>query len=232
MAVPVVAQGVAPAVGVAVLVEDVDLASGTVLCAYADGNQPCTLEYDPQVLGVVSREPAAWLQNTTQETALPLINSGKIRVRVKADAGIKKGDFVTTSTVAGVGQKATHSGYVVGTAQADQEGETVLVAINIRPAIVAEGIRGNLLETLRQGLAAVYLTPLTALRYMLAIVVTAVAFTLGFMYFGRVAKTGVEAVGRNPIAARTIQLSVIVNVILTVAIALAGLALAYLILIL
>lgn len=220
------------AVAGSVAVENPDLPSGTIVCAYAEGNLPCNREYDPAILGVIDTQPTVYLQNLSQTQTLPLVTSGKAVIRVKADAGIKKGDFVTSSTEAGVGQKAGHSGQVVGTAQADQEGETVLVEINIRPAIVAEGVRGNLLETIRQGLASVYLTPLTALRYMLALVVTVAAFILGFIYFGRVARTGVEAVGRNPIASRTIQLSVIFNVILTVAIALAGLALAYLILIL
>ncbi|MDO8488113.1 MAG: hypothetical protein Q7S31_02235 [bacterium] len=226
------AQGVSPAISVSAAVENVDLTSGTILCAYPEGNVPCNREYDSTILGVISKEPAVLLQNTTQSDTLPVVNSGKGVVRVKADANIKKGDFVTSSTTAGIGQKASQSGYVIGLAQADQQGELVLVAVNVRPAIVAEGIRGNLLETLRTGLASVYLTPLNALRYILALVVTVIAFTLGFMYFGRVAKTGVEAVGRNPLASRTIQLSVIFNIILTVVIMLAGLALAYLILIL
>lgn len=220
------------AVAGSVAVENPDLTSGTIICAYAEGNLPCNREYDPAVLGVIDREPGVYLQNVSQTQTLPLVTSGKATVRVKADTGIKKGDFVTSSTEAGVGQKAKRSGYVVGTAQADQQGETVLVEVGVRPALVMEGIRGNLLETIREGLAAVYLTPLTALRYMLALVVTVIAFTLGFMYFGRVAKTGVEAVGRNPLASRTIQLSVVFNIGLTAIIMIAGLVLAYLILIL
>lgn len=220
------------AVAGSVAVENPDLPSGTIMCAYSEGNLPCNQEYDPAILGVIDRQPSVYLQNLSQSQTLPLATSGKVVVRVKAGAGIKKGDFVTTSGDPGVGQKATRSGFIVGMAQADQEGEEVLVAVTVRPAIIVEGVRGNLLETLRQGLASVYLTPLSALRYILAMIVTIIAFTLGFMYFGRVAKSGVEAVGRNPIASRTIQFSVILNVILTMAIALAGLTLAYLILIL
>ena len=59
-----------------------------------------------------------------------------------------------------------------------------------------------------------------------------ISFSLGFIYFGRVAKTGIEAMGRNPMAGKMIQLSVLFNIIVTVIIVLIGLAIAYLILIL
>jgi F0F1-type ATP synthase membrane subunit c/vacuolar-type H+-ATPase subunit K len=59
-----------------------------------------------------------------------------------------------------------------------------------------------------------------------------VAFTLGLVYFGRIARAGVEAMGRNPMAKRMIQLSVLLHVVLTIIIVLTGLGIAYLILIL
>lgn len=224
------------AVAVSVAIEGEGIEDGHIVCSQAGGNKLCDTEYDSSVLGVVTTEPVIFVRNRGLEGSYPLATSGKAFVKVTNSAGnISIGDFITTSTTAGVGQKATRSGYVVGSALQPYDGSgeaKILVSIGVRPAIVVEGIRGNLLETIRQGLASVYLTPLSALRYMLALVVTAVAFTLGFMYFGRVAKTGVEAVGRNPLASRTIQLSVIFNIILTAVIMLAGLGLAYLILIL
>jgi hypothetical protein len=105
------------------------------------------------------------------------------------------------------------------------------VSIGIRPAIVATSARGNLIEALKQGLLAPTLTPLASLRYLLAMIVAVASFILGFIYFGKVAKSGVEAVGRNPLASRLIQLNVALNLILTVAIMSAGLLLAYFILI-
>jgi F0F1-type ATP synthase membrane subunit c/vacuolar-type H+-ATPase subunit K len=53
---------------------------------------------------------------------------------------------------------------------------------------------------------------------------------LGFLSFGRAAAKGVEALGRNPAASRIIHLGIIFNVAIVVAIALAGLAVAFLIL--
>ena len=229
IAAPVRAQDVSSGVAESVAVEG-DAADGSIVCAYGSKVELCNQEYDPKIFGVVSKSPNLFLEDTTLTSGVPVVTSGRVIVRVSGT--VAKGDFVTTSTTLGVGQKAVRSGYVVGTAAEDSVDDRVTIVVGIRPAFVAEGVRGNLLETLREGLASVYLTPLSALRYVMAMVVTVLAFGIGFTYFGRVARSGVEAVGRNPLAGRTIQLSVILNVVLTVAIMLAGLALAYLILIL
>jgi hypothetical protein len=73
--------------------------------------------------------------------------------------------------------------------------------------------------------------PLESLRYLLAFIIAIVSFGLGFLYFGRVIKTGVEAIGRNPLASRTIQATIFVNIVITIVIVGTGLALAALILI-
>lgn len=233
---PKVLGDTASALAVSVAVNGDQVDDGSLVCSRVDGNVLCDQEYDTALLGVVTTEPVVFVQNRGLDNSYALVTSGKAFVKVSNAAGnIAIGDFVTTSTTAGVGQKATRSGYVIGTALQSYDGSgeaKILVSIGIRPAIVVEGLRGNLLDTIRQGLASVYLTPLNALRYIAAIIVTIAAFILGFMYFGRVAKTGVEAVGRNPLASGTIQLSVVFNIVLTVIIMLAGLALAYLILIL
>jgi F0F1-type ATP synthase membrane subunit c/vacuolar-type H+-ATPase subunit K len=52
------------------------------------------------------------------------------------------------------------------------------------------------------------------------------------IYFGKASRAGIEAVGRNPLAKRVIQLTVVMNIVLTIVIVLVGLAIAYLILIL
>ena len=121
-------------------------------------------------------------------------------------------------------------------AEEDMPGEgneeaIIYALVNIRPAIVATTARGNLLESLRQGLLAPTLAPLASLRYLLAILVAMAAFILGFVYFGRVAKGGVEAIGRNPLARKAIQIGVALNLLMTVAIMAGGLVLAYVILI-
>ena len=178
------------------------------------------------------------IENTTLLNGKPIISSGKAFVRVTNINGqIRTGDFVTTSSVLGAGQLADKSGNVLGVAlepftntESGAEGK-ILVSIGIRPAIVATSARSNLVESLKLALLAPTLTPLSSLRYLLAMVVAVVSFVLGFIYFGRVARSGVEAVGRNPLAARLIQVNVAINLVLTVAIMAGGLILAYFILI-
>lgn len=215
--------------------QNTSIQDGDILCLNSKGFEPCSSEYDVSMNGVAAAQPAIWIKNTSIENDKALVNSGKAYVRVGNSNGqIKKGDFITSSTVPGVGKKADKSGNVLGIALEDYTGSAtgkILVSLSIRPAIVAVSARSNLVETLRTGLLAPTLTPLASLRYVLAIVMAAAAFILGFVYFGRVARSGVEAIGRNPLAGRMIQVNVILNLLLTVAIMAGGLLVAYVILI-
>lgn len=225
------------ALSVSIPTENVD--DGSILCSSTLENQLCTSEYDVGMVGVHTANPAVFLENTAMENAVPMISMGRVYVRVSsANGNIKKGDFVTASTNPGVGQLADKSGNILGVALEEYASEDkagvgkILVSVGIRPAIVATSARGNLVETLKKGLLAPTLTPLASLRYLLAILIALASFILGFIYFGRVAKSGVEAVGRNPMAGRLIQLNVMLNMLMTVLIMAGGLLLAYLVLIL
>ena len=190
----------------------------------------CNMAYDGNIYGVYVAEPALALENLSLTDAKTVATSGKAYVRVSdANGQVKKGDYVTSSDKEGVGQKATKSGYVMGTALEDAEvGESkVLVAIAAKQAFVTLSTKGNLLETIKDAILSPTLTPLASLRYILAAIMASAAFILGFWYFGRVAKSGVEAVGRNPLAGRLIQFSVILNLILTALIMGSGLVIAY-----
>ena len=70
-------------------------------------------------------------------------------------------------------------------------------------------------------------SPRLALRYILGFLIAAGAIIIGFTYFGKVARTGVEAVGRNPLAARLVEFSVFLNLFLTLGIIAAGAVIAY-----
>ena len=216
-----------------------DLQDGDIVCTINNVNSLCAGPYDTAMLGVYTQFPAVVMVNTALENKKPIVTSGKAFVRVTTVGGaIKKGDFITTSTTPGVGQKADRSGYVLGTAMDDYavEDKTVVgkiqVALSIKPMVLNTGARANLIDLIRQGVFGVYLSPLSSLRYVLAVGITLVAFGAGFIYFGKVARSGVEAIGRNPLAGRTIQLSVIFNLFLTAVIIASGLGIAYLVLIL
>ena len=220
-------------------VNDPDAKDGDIICTYEDGNRRCNTEYDPGMYGVISENPAAAIEDKDLQNARLLITSGVAKVRVSSVNGnIKQGDFLTSSTKLGIAEKATRNGYVLGAALEDYESNSaedivsIQVLVNVHPAAGLSGPRNNLLQFIRQGLTVPIVEPLESLRYLLAVLIILIAFTLGLIYFGRTSRAGVEAIGRNPLAGRMIQLSVFMNVILMIVIILVGLVIAYLVLIL
>ncbi|KKW09541.1 MAG: hypothetical protein UY47_C0014G0004 [Parcubacteria group bacterium GW2011_GWB1_49_7] len=231
---PVKAQSAGQGVAVAVSVVG-EVVDGDIVCNYTGEIKRCNTTYDGSIYGVSVDEPALALENLSLTDAKTVATSGKAYVRVSDTNGqVKKGDYVTSSDQEGIGQKASKSGYVVGTALEDADaGESlILVAIGAKQAFVNLETRGNLLETIKEALLSPTLTPLASLRYILAAFMAVAAFVLGFWYFGRVAKSGIEALGRNPLASRLIQLGVVFNLFLTALIMGSGLLIAYLILVL
>lgn len=227
-------------VAISIAIVDEDVEDGDIISSSTKGYVKSTISYDPSVYGIVAQKPAVALENVVQGDTQLVVSSGMVYVRVSTINGnIKKGDPLTTSKIPGVGQKATDSGFIFGTALEDfEDSDTsavgrVLISLKPQYNIPTSGGRGfNLLANIKAVAASPFLTPLTSLRYLLAIIVTAVSFSLGFLSFGKIAKSGVEALGRNPLAAKTISAGIALNVLLTVAITLGGLFLAYLILVL
>lgn len=220
-------------------VSDSNAVDGDIICTYADGNRRCGQEYDPAMYGVISDNPAAAIEDSELADSRLIITSGIATVRVSTINGnISEGDFITSSTVAGVAVKATRNGYVLGVALEGYESSDpqavgrIQVLVNIHPAAGLAGPSRNLLNFIRQGFAVPLFEPLESLRYLLAVAIVLIAFTLGMIYFGRASKAGIEAIGRNPLAKRVIQLTVFLNISLTIIIILVGLGIAYLILIL
>jgi F0F1-type ATP synthase membrane subunit c/vacuolar-type H+-ATPase subunit K len=223
-----------PGTGVAIPVPiSEETQAGDVICSGNEGYRRCNFDYDTGIFGVVTEAPAVSLSADVDGQPL-VLSVGNVPVRVSNRNGaIAIGDMVTSSTEPGVAQRADRAGYVLGTALEAYDSDvvnTIYVSLNIHPSNAFTDERSNLLETLRQGLVAPLLTPLAALRYILAAAVIIASFVMGFIYFGRVAKSGVEAIGRNPTASRKIQASVLVNIILTLGICLIGFGIAYLIL--
>jgi hypothetical protein len=219
-------------------IADTNVQDGDIICTYELGNQLCNSDYDTAIYGVVSDNPAAAVVDDELADARLVITSGITTVRVDSSNGnIAEGDFVTTSDRAGIGIRADRNGYVLGMAlEGYESGDTnavgrIQVMVNIHPTGALTGSRGNLLQFIREGLAVPVFNPVESLRYLLAVAIVLISFTLGMIYFGRASRAGIEAIGRNPLAKRVIQLTVVMNITLTIVIVLVGLAIAYLILI-
>jgi F0F1-type ATP synthase membrane subunit c/vacuolar-type H+-ATPase subunit K len=224
---------------ISVPLEETDVQRGDIICSSENGNVKCTLEYSASLLGVITDNPSVSIEDPDLENSKLLAVSGIARVRVNGTGGnIADGDFVTSSETAGIGKKATSNGYVLGMAiesYEPQDPETtgeIQVLINIHPETNLTGVRGNLLQFIRRGISVPVFSPVESLRYLLAVLMVLISFTLGMIYFGRASRAGIEAVGRNPLAKQVIQFTVLLNIMLTIVIVLVGLGIAYLILIL
>ncbi len=236
----VFAQEVSSGIAISIPISGQNIINGSIISATNNGYVLTKEAYDPAIFGVVSTRPAVSFEATSSASTYPVITNGKVYVRVSGINGeIKKGDFVTSSRTFGVGEKVTATGFILGTALESytpansKEIGMILVSVNPRYNTAVESGQGvNLLLDFKSAVSSPFLSPLTSLRYLLAVLVTAVAFAAGFWYFGRFGKAGIEALGRNPLAAKTITLGIVFNLLLTIVIMFAGLLLAYLILVL
>lgn len=213
---------------------------GAIISLGSKGYITSKIAYDPSMVGVIAQNPAISLQgkNDSPKNKL-IITSGKVYTLVSTINGnIKKNDFITSSKIAGVGQKVNTNGFILGMALDNYSNSNpqkigkILVSVNPRYNGSFVALRTDLLSTLRAIGTDLLIYPLASLRYFLAAVVIIIAFAVGFLYFGKIAKSSVEALGRNPLAARTIQINTILNLILTIIIIFVGLAISYFILIL
>lgn len=218
---------------------EIETDDGDMICLIENKLVKCSSPYSSEIVGVVSKSPSAVLEFKDEADIQAISSDGIARVRVSTSNGaIAEGDLITSSEIAGVGQKATENGYVLGFAMENYDSvdnsaiSTIIVGINIHPAAKFSNARSNLLQVLRRGVTAPIFEPLASLRYILAALIILVSFSLGFLYFGRVSRSGVEAIGRNPMAAKTIQFSILMHIVVTTIIVLAGLFISYLILIL
>ncbi len=223
LAVPVETPGppneVVEGIGIPVLVENSDAEDGDIV-SFASGTYRLSEKsHDPAMFGVVSFSPAITIGKVGVRGNLPVVSSGKAAVRVSSLNGlIKKGDFITTSLIPGIGAKADRFGYILGVALEDF-GETNPEKIGKIPMLV--NIRVN------SPFAVFETSPRTTIRYILAFLIAVSSMVIGFTYFGKVARTGVEALGRNPLAARLIEFGVFLNLFLTLGIIAVGAIIAY-----
>lgn len=212
---------------------------GSVVCGTDGGsNKLCDREYDPNTIGVVTINPAVSFVVEDMDGTAPVLSSGKAYVLVSSVNGaIGVGDYITSSKTAGVGQKATKSGYILGSSLEEyKEGDPqkigkVLVSLSVKPAVLKKGAEANLLQMIKDGVEGAFESPLSALRYVVSGLIVSVVFIFGFIHFGRIAKSGVESIGRNPLASRAIQMGVIMNMGITVLIMGGSVFVAYLILV-
>ncbi len=221
-------------------IKGVDVSDGSLVSSSQAGFVLSEIEYDTAFYGVVTTSPSMVFESAEAiSDGYPVVISGNVQVRVSAKNGnIGAGDNITTSVTPGVGERADYDGYVVGTANESCESveKECLISVTLAPRF-AQGMKSamkatNLLQNVKRAVSSPFLSPLTSMRYLLAVTTTAVTFFLAFYFFGRSGKTGIEALGRNPLAAKKIGLGMLINFIIILAISGFGLMIAYMILVL
>lgn len=210
------------------------------IVAYKGGEYALTKEpFDTEIAGVVVENSSLSLLDPTDTQPHLILQNGEAQVLVSNSNGeIKKGDYITSSTTPGVGQKANKTGFALGKAMEDfkpsNSSEPGLVWSTIEPktAYIDNNMQTNLLEALKSGALSPLLNPVESLRYILAALIAAATFIIGFSTFGKSSGRTIEALGRNPLAQGSIRTAMVFNMILAFGVMLIGLALAYLILVL
>lgn len=232
-----------------------DAVDGDILSFSDAGMKLAEREYDDKIFGVIETTPlVAYSRNDS--TGLPVVRNGTAEVNVTTINGpIKTGDFITSSSVAGKGEKAEISGYIVGVALQDfneTQGEAqeyqvpggiekrqirvgkINLAIKIEYSEVNTARNANrFLDSINAAFFRNTQDPekfVNIIRYILAGLAVLISFLIGFFTLARSIPKGIEALGRNPLAHTTIQFGIILNIIFTVAIALVGIVAAVILL--
>lgn len=236
---PALAEELSNGTAVGIVVNETNVQNGEIISSTKQGYKRSVSPYDPQIFGVVSKKPAVYLSDASTNDQTPIVSIGEAEVRVTTSNGaIKRGDYITSSTIPGVGAKALDNGYVLGTAQEDYNNRDPkkigLILVTLHPHFVqiSNSLTRNVFNAASLGLTAAMQTPTGVLRYIIAGVITLLSFFFGFRFFARASNRGVEAIGRNPLAKQAILMSVFINSAITIAIMLFGVAISYLILVL
>jgi len=92
--------------------------------------------YDPNIIGVVSANPAQILNNAYEEDAFPISLTGQVPVKIStSSAPVKPGDPLTSSPEPGKSMKAEKSGPILGKAleswNPDSGKDKILVFVNL-----------------------------------------------------------------------------------------------------
>lgn len=199
------------------------------------------IAFDSEMAGVVvdTADIIIEREGQTGEANGLLMENGEGYILVSGSAGaISKGDIITSSEQAGVGVKTVDGGIAVATAledfrpQEENDVQLIRAMIEVRYVTGNTGVFSSMARTYQDlvnyGPSQLAGTS-TMFRFVLGAFIVILAFLAGFFMFGRIALRGVEALGRNPLARRTILLGILLNAFLTILLVLLAIFLAYVI---
>jgi len=178
-------------------------------------------EYDDKLYGVVVLHASVVLNQASEPGSFPVANTGDVKVLVSNKNGeIRRGDYITSSTIAGVGMKADHSGHVLGVALDDlvlndKSGRgNITVSLRSQNYVAPTTLITNIQELTKLSTIAAQKQPLNVIRYLLAGGIILGCVMISFLHFGRITASSVQALGRNPLARKSIELGILFNLIM------------------
>ncbi|CAN5202102.1 hypothetical protein BH09PAT2_BH09PAT2_02060 [soil metagenome] len=185
--------------------------------------------YQTEMIGVVNKQTAIEIRyknETNQIKTYPVVTDGQAYIIVSlANGNIQKGDYITSSPMEGIGMKATVPGQVIGMALEDAKSTDETKITQIRITIQSDYYLNPLFGMGPQSNIRVKFDQLlspgneqTFMKYIVGGSVFLITLLFCLIYFGRLSLKGVEALGRNPLAANKIQFGIIINVVMGLAI--------------
>jgi len=106
------------------------ISSGTIVSIDSKNNEKIISSkkpYDESVVGIISTKPG-WTIGDQHTQSVLLALSGRVPTKVSlANGEIKRGDPITTSSIPGVGMKATAAGSIVGKAMEPLNNQSLLI---------------------------------------------------------------------------------------------------------
>lgn len=228
---------------------DTQAIDGDILTTTDKGLVRSTTPYDTHLFGILQTQSVVVFRRADNK-GQPVSRYGNIQVNASTlNGNINTGDYITSSEIAGKGQKGDRSGYVVGiafTSLDEKNGQVmdwsgkkvyngkVTVALKIEYAEISSArSTGSLFNYFNAALFKNVQDPskfAEIFRYIAAGGLVLASFAFGFITFSRSVPKGVEAIGRNPLAEKTIIFSIVLNIILTIITAAVGVVGAVLIL--
>jgi hypothetical protein len=210
---------------------DTNVTAGALVSTSADdkgGVELSTNANRSQIVGIVSDEPLVSLDTGSSNTVDVIVN-GRTQVFVSDYNGaVKVGDKITTSSVAGIGAKATGSTTIVGTAQSDSGRGTVtkrtltntdgsqktvnisLVDIQVAPATYAPPQKRSAVPAFSQDFAnAIARRDVSPARVFIAMALTVLIFGSVIVVIYAAVKSSIISIGRNPLSAVSVQRSLL-----------------------
>lgn len=216
-----------------------EIKDGMIVSLYENSYQLAKESYDKAMVGVANLNPALEFTLGEGEVSTPVIKSGNAPVLVTAKNGaISRGSAITSSGTPGIGMLADKTGFILGTALEDfapanpDDQGLVMVSLDIKFSFAAdspdsEKIGRRLLDIVSVSAIAAVDDPRIMLQYVVASLIFISSVATALLVFARISQKGIEALGRNPLASHVISMGILLNVIISGVIVLAGAFISY-----